>query len=70
MRADGSEQTRLTDNSATDWYPEWSPDGTKIAFVSTRDGFLEIYTMNTDGSVQTHLTENYPALNVSPDWRP
>ena len=38
MDADGSNQTRLTDNPAIDDVPAWSPDGTKIAFTSSRDG--------------------------------
>ena len=42
MNADGSEQTRLTDNSASDQEPAWSPDGRRIAFVSSRDGFTAI----------------------------
>jgi dipeptidyl aminopeptidase/acylaminoacyl peptidase len=34
MDADGSGQTRLTNNPAGDGFPAWSPNGTKIAFVS------------------------------------
>ena len=41
---------RLTNISGTDFLPAWSPDGTKIAFVSGRDADLEIYTMNANGS--------------------
>jgi len=33
-------------------------DGSKIAFASARDGNLEIYVMNADGSEQTNLTRN------------
>ena len=33
-------------------------EGTKIAFVSNRDGDYEIYVMNADGSGQTNLTNN------------
>ena len=33
MNADGSEQTRLTENDVHDSYPSLSPDGSKIAFV-------------------------------------
>jgi Tol biopolymer transport system component len=56
---DGSNQTRLTMNPATDEFPTWSPDGTKVAFTSDRDGNTEIYVMNAqDGSNQTRLTDN------------
>src|SRR5437773_3962774 len=38
MNADGTNQTRLTTNPAADIEPDWSPDGTTIAFTSNRDG--------------------------------
>ena len=43
---DGSGVTNLTNNSADDGSPAWSPDGARIAFSSYRDGNLDIYTMN------------------------
>jgi hypothetical protein len=49
--------------------PAWSPDGTKIAFRSDRDGPLEVYVMNADGSGQTNLTGN-SSQNYAPDWQP
>ena len=68
MNADGSGQTNLTDNSADDTYPTWSPDGVRIAFQSDRDGDEEIYSMKaSDGSDQTNLT-NDPGDDFSPDW--
>jgi len=39
----------------------------KIAFHSDRDGNLEIYVMDADGSGQTNLTNN-PALDFTPAW--
>jgi Tol biopolymer transport system component len=41
--------------------PPWSPDGTKIAFISLRDSASAaavIYTMNADGASPTRLTDN------------
>ena len=38
MNADGSGQTRLTDNEAETGPPSWSPDGRRIAFMSTETG--------------------------------
>ena len=64
MNSDGSGQTNLTNNSGGA-QPDWSLDGTKIAFV--RDG--EIYVMNPDGSGQTNLTNN-PADDEWPAWSP
>ena len=67
MDLDGSNQIRITNNPAYDDQPKWSPDGTKIAFISDRDGNFEIYTMNADGSAQTKVTDN-PAGDGFPAW--
>lgn len=69
MDADGSNQTRLTDNPAFEGGAAASPDGSTIAFTSNRDGNEEIYVMNTDGSGQTNLTDD-PEGNADPDWSP
>ena len=69
MNADGSNQTRLTNNPGWDESPCFSPDGTKIAFESLRDGDPEIYVMNADGSNQTRITNN-PAYDGHPSWGP
>jgi hypothetical protein len=56
MNADGSNQTRLTNNSAIDEYPAFSPDGSRIAFISYRNGNGDVYVMRSDGSNQVRLT--------------
>lgn len=72
INPDGSAQTQLTFNTASDELPSWSPDGTKIAFASTRDGDPDnpdIYVMNADGSNQVNLTQN-AAFDNHPTWSP
>jgi Tol biopolymer transport system component/DNA-binding beta-propeller fold protein YncE len=67
MNADGTGQTRLTNNPASDEHPSLSPDGSKITFMSLRDGNYEIYVMNADGSGEMNLTNN-PADDMRPSW--
>ncbi|MDP7200764.1 MAG: DUF5050 domain-containing protein [Dehalococcoidia bacterium] len=69
MDADGSSQTRLTTNVATEGDPAWSSDGNKIAFSSDRDGSKKIYIMNADGSGVARLTTD-PVEDQNPSWSP
>ena len=47
--------------------PSWSPDGKTIAFTSNRNGELEIYSMNANGSNQKRLTTD-PAADLVPNY--
>lgn len=60
---------RLTTHPAADFDPTWSPDGTRIAFRTRRDGNDEIYVMNADGSCQVNLTRD-AVSDWSPAWSP
>ena len=61
--------TRLTASAGENNEPAWSPDGSKIAFASTRDGNQEVYVMNADGTGQTNLTRS-AGTETSPAWSP
>jgi WD40-like Beta Propeller Repeat len=67
VKPDGTGLQRLTNTGGQNVKPVWSPDGTKIAFQTNRDGNQEIYSMNPDGSGQTNLTNN-PADDILYDW--
>ena len=69
MNADGSNQHNLTNHSAGDYHPTWSPDGRSITFYSNRDGNDEIYVMANDGSHLRRLT-NDDASDRAPAWSP
>lgn len=59
VNADGTGEVQLTHetggtvNAGAD---SWSPDGTKIAYVSNASGTYQVWIMNTDGTGQTQLT--------------
>jgi Tol biopolymer transport system component len=70
-----SNPTRLTNNDAEDAIPSWSPDGTKIAFISDRGGtdkkpIIQIYVMNTDGTNQTNISNDDDRWDAFPSWSP
>jgi len=69
VRPDGTEDTNLTNNPATDLEPGWSPDGQWVVFASDRTGGFDIYMMKPDGSEQTRLTTD-PIKDSDPAWGP
>jgi PKD repeat protein len=84
MNIDGTNVTQLTSNADGDGaqgpdlfglgfgisVPSWSPDGTKIAFTSDRDGGdFDIFIMDADGTNVTQLTTS-SADDYDPFWLP
>ena len=66
---DGGSLTRITEDGAVDTHPAWSPDGSRIAFETDRDGGLDIYTVAADGTDLTRVTD-HAADDRAPDWSP
>ena len=64
---DGSNLTNLTNNSAFDKSPSWSPDGTKIVFTAYRNGSSGISIINSDGTDETRL---FSGDAGEPRWEP
>lgn len=51
----GNKVTQLTEEG-NNTFPKWSPDGTKIIFISDRDEYQKVYMMNSNSSNQVKLT--------------
>ncbi len=69
MDSDGTDVRRLTNNPDWDAMPAWSPDSTRIVFVSDRSGDPDLWVMDADGSDQTRLTSS-PSWDEDPVWAP
>jgi tricorn protease len=54
----GSDVRRITDNTAREINPRFSPDGKRIAFSSNRAGNYDVYVVSADGGKPTQLTFN------------
>ncbi len=65
----GTQVTRLTQAAALDYNAAFASDGNHIAFVSERDGNVDLYTMKSDGTAITRLTSNQ-AMDDHPAWSP
>ena len=70
MDSDGSDQTQLTtDLTPKTQLPDWSPDGSRIAFASQPGEVADIWTIDADGSDPVQLTTD-PADDFAPVWSP
>ena len=64
----GDDRKVLTTGGINNW-PAYSPDGKHIAFCSSRDGDLDLYVMNADGTNVRRVIE-LPGTQMRPAWSP
>ena len=58
-------------SNAHDKWPSWSPDGSKIAFISDQSGEEEVWIAAQDGSKPPEqITTGGKAMRYSPEWAP
>jgi dipeptidyl aminopeptidase/acylaminoacyl peptidase len=66
-----SGQTRqLTSGSTKDMFPQWSPNGKQIAFMSTRGAKAQIYLISPEGGETRQLTSLEQGVSEGPVWSP
>ena len=66
-RSNLAQLRKVLDDSSMATDPAYSPDGSRIAFVSTRDGQPEVYVMDADGTDAARLT-NSPGVDGDPSF--
>jgi Tol biopolymer transport system component len=70
MKPDGTNTTQVTSSAdALDSQAKWSPEGDKIAYVSTRGGLHELVVINSNGTGYTVVHQN-SAPFAGLDWSP
>jgi Tol biopolymer transport system component/DNA-binding winged helix-turn-helix (wHTH) protein len=68
LRAPAESGRKLITSTRTQLVPQYSPDGTHIAFQSTRSGSSEIWIADADGGTPMKLTSFKGPLTGAPDW--
>ncbi len=69
MASGGGESLRLTSGPATDEWPRFSPDGTKVAYCSNATGNSDLFIVPVDGGDPVALTDN-PKDDFYHAWAP
>jgi Tol biopolymer transport system component len=73
MNPDGTNATRLATNTTGilpgDFSLAWSPDGSRIAFTTTRNRQQEIYSIKADGTGLINLTNTAGRYEQDPAWK-
>ena len=70
MPVAGGEATRLTSGLPHDMQPRFSPDGTRIVYVSDRSGDDNVWLIDAEGGEPTQLSKGIGSTFLSPEWMP
>ncbi|HYO62491.1 MAG TPA: PxKF domain-containing protein, partial [Pyrinomonadaceae bacterium] len=68
-RADGSGRIELGNGAEQNFNPDWSPDGRRVAFQTSRNGVSRINIINADGTGRVELPGE-PGYHGAPRWQP
>ncbi len=66
---DGGEPQRLTSTDAAESLPAWSPDSSKLVYLSERDGGSSVYLYDFATNTEHALTHGID-IDDSPTWSP
>jgi TolB protein len=69
MNNDGTNERRLTFVGEYNESAAWSPNGSKLAYVSRSGNIFDVYVMEMDSGVTTRLTQSERS-NENPCWSP
>jgi len=62
--------SQITNGAYVDLYPDWSPDGKKLAYISDRLGKMEIWIQDIKTGDSRRLTNQVSEEVTMPSWSP
>lgn len=72
MDVDGKNQKQLTRTRFSEYQAMWTPDGSKITFMSTESGSMQLWMMDPDGKNKVQITDIENGINgykLAPDMK-
>jgi Tol biopolymer transport system component len=66
----GGTATRLTEGISFDAQPRFSPDGSRVVYISDRSGAENVWVISTDGADTLQITKGKQNEYASPEWTP